>query len=152
VVRTGLLSLIPSVLVAAAVVGILSVLPEVPAEPEPKLGTDSGIAGVVLFFLLVVVGPVAETLVMSAILWCLSWITTRPVPLAVLSATLWAVLHSLVALPWGLVIAWPFYVFSRAYLAWRPLGWWQAFGVAASVHGFQNFLPGLAVMIVVELA
>ena len=144
VVRMGLLSLVPSLLVAVAVVGIWSAFSGLP-KPGPDFA-DSDTPAVVFFFLLVVITPVVETLLMSAVLWCLSWITTRPAPLAVLSAIVWAMLHSSAALPWGLIVAWPFYVFSRAYLAWRPLGWWKAVAVAASIHGFQNVLPALAAM------
>ncbi len=103
-----------------------------------------------LFFGVVVLSPVLETMLMSPILWAVSHLAQKPVVLAMLSACVWALLHSLAAPAWGLIVAWPFYVFSRAYLAWRPYGWWKAVGVTASIHAFQNLLPGLALALFVR--
>jgi hypothetical protein len=140
IVRMGLTSLLPSLAFSAVVFGVLGAWSDAPDEFGPEFeGT-----GLLVFFGLVVVSPVLETMLMSPILWALSYITRKPVLLALLSAGVWGAVHSLAAPAWGLVIAWPFYVFSRAYLAWRPYGWWKAVGVTASIHAFQNLLPGLA--------
>jgi hypothetical protein len=96
--------------------------------------------------MLVVFSPAVETLMMPPILWALAFITTRPMQLAILSALVWAGLHSSMALAWGLVIAWPFYVFSRAYLAMRPYGRLKAIAVTACVHSLQNTLPAVAIL------
>jgi membrane protease YdiL (CAAX protease family) len=66
--------------------------------------------------------------------------------LAVLgSAAMWGLAHSLQATAWGLVIWWPFVIFSTLYLVWRERSTWAALGVAAATHALQNLAPGLLV-------
>ena len=62
-------------------------------------------------------------------------------------AALWGVLHSLVAARWGLVVWWPFLIFSIAYLTWRPLGYWRAVGVVTAIHLLQNAGPTIALLV-----
>ena len=57
----------------------------------------------------------------------------------------WAGLHSLASPGWGLVVCWPFFVFSCAYLSWRPRSWLHGVWVASCIHALQNLLPGLAI-------
>lgn len=147
VVRMGLISLVPSLLIGVVIFVILSEFTDSPLEYGPQYDEGSPLSGLALFFSVVVIGPAIETLLMSAVLWGLSFITRKVVHLAVLSAVVWAMLHSLMAPIWGLVIAWPFYVFSRAYLAWRPYGWWKSVGITSCIHMFQNLLPGLILSI-----
>jgi hypothetical protein len=123
-------------MLSVLVFGILGLFSDTAEKLDRRF---QGVAGPLLFFGMVVSAPVVETLMMSPILWVLSRIVAKPVPLAALSAAVWAGLHSLAAPAWGLIVAWPFYVFSRAYLAWRPYGWWKAVGVTACIHAFQNF-------------
>jgi len=80
---------------------------------------------------------------MSPILWGLSFITKRKALLALMSALLWAGAHSLAAAAWGLVVIWPFFIFSCSYLTWREKSWRHAIFVTFCVHAFQNFLPGI---------
>ena len=61
------------------------------------------------------------------------------------SAAGWGIAHSLQAPAWGLVIWWPFLIFSTLYLAWRPRGVAIALAVAATAHGLHNLLPALTV-------
>jgi hypothetical protein len=146
VVRMGLTSLLPSLALGALVIWILHGVSDTPHKYEAQFSEPESQADrLFLFFLFVVFSPVVETLLMSPILWTLSHIVLKPVPLAILSAIVWGVLHSLLAPVWGLIIAWPFYVFSREYLAWRPYGWWKTVGVVACMHAFHNLLPGLAI-------
>jgi hypothetical protein len=136
----GLTSLLPSLTLALLVFGIAAVFSDPSEEDRPQFrGTAT-----TLFFSIVVFSPVVETLLMMPVLWALSHAAQKPMLLAILSAAVWAALHSLLAPAWGLVIAWPFYVFSRAYLAWRPYGWWKAVGVTACIHAFQNLFGVLA--------
>ena len=62
------------------------------------------------------------------------------------AALIWAVLHSLAWLPWGVIVAWSFYVMSRAYLAWRPHGFGSALVVVASIHAAHNLIPALVML------
>ncbi|MBN1974278.1 MAG: hypothetical protein JW787_11605 [Sedimentisphaerales bacterium] len=104
VIRTGLISLIPSLIISF----ILSGLGIMNEETLPKF------EGPVLFVAIsmIVIGPPVETLLMAPILKILSFITKHKVKLAVMSAIIWAVFHSLGALAWGLGVIWPFFVFS----------------------------------------
>lgn len=114
-----------------------------PGLPGPDLdgGSDAQLViGVVLL------SPFVETLLMSGPVALLRR-SFRPVVAVVGSAALWGVLHSLVAARWGLVVWWPFLIFSIAYLTWRPLGYWRAVGVVTLIHMLQNALPTIALLV-----
>ena len=136
ILRTGLISLVPSILIAV-ILGLSGVITE-DTGPEFE-GSAPG-----LLFMLVIFGPLLETLLMGGGLWILSFITKRQVILAITSAFIWAVLHSLFAWAWGLVIIWPFFIFSCSYLTWRKRSWWHAILITSCVHAFQNILPTIA--------
>jgi len=96
VLRTGLISLVPS-LVIAMILGLTGVITE-------ETGPDFKGPAIGLFIGLVIIGPPLETLLMGGGLWILSFITKRQVLLAVISAFVWAGAHSsLVRQPgdWG---------------------------------------------------
>ena len=138
VLRTGLISLVPS-LIISMILGVTGVINE-DTGPEFK-GSAIG-----LLIGLVIIGPPLETLLMGGGLWILSFITKRPVRLAIISAFVWAGLHSLMAPAWGLGVIWPFFVFSCSYLSWRRRSWWRAIFVTSCVHAFQNILPAIVVI------
>jgi hypothetical protein len=136
ILRTGLISLVPS-LVIVLILGLTGIITE-ESGPEfkgPVLGLLIG---------MVVISPPIETLLMGGGLWILSFITKRQVRLAVFSAFVWAGVHSLIAPAWGLGVVWPFFVFSCSYLSWRKRSWWHAILVTSCVHAFQNILPTIA--------
>jgi len=100
--------------------------------------------GPVIFLLLVAFAPFVETLIMAGFLSIL--LRFLPPAVAILvSAFGWGVAHSLQALGWGLVIWWPFLVFSTLYVVWRQRGFWAGVGVVAATHALQNLGPGLLV-------
>jgi hypothetical protein len=144
VLRMGLTSLVPSIVIAIVVFAALSPfnLPMDRMTPEYKDGPR-----LEMLVAVVVVAPIVETLLMSGVIGLVSLVTKRTFLVAACSAVVWAGMHSALYVIWGLIIAWPFFVFSCAYLAWRPLGWWRAVAVAASIHMFQNLLPGLVVFL-----
>ena len=134
IVAGWLMSLGGSMALAAASRFIAPELPS-PQFPDAPAG--------VLMFLLVVFAPFSETLIMAGILSLL----LRFVPPAwaiLLSAAGWGVAHSLEAVGWGLVIWWPFLIFSTLYVVWRQRGFWAGVGVAATAHALQNLGPALA--------
>jgi len=136
ILRTGLISLVPS-LIIVLILGLTGVVTE-ETSPEfkgPALGLLIG---------LVVISPPLETLLMGGVLWILSFITKRQVRLAVMSAFVWAGVHSLIAPAWGMGVIWPFFVFSCSYLSWHQRSWWRAILVTSCVHAFQNILPAIA--------
>lgn len=111
----------------------------------PNLPTpDFPVKGAVALFLLVVFAPVLETLVMAGFLLLFLRILP-PAGAILLSAAGWGVAHSLQALGWGLVIWWPFLIFSTLFVVWRQRGFWAGVGVAATTHALQNLGPALTV-------
>jgi hypothetical protein len=135
VVHAGLISFVPSVMIAVilAASGIMSEQSSPTFEGNPLF----------LLPMIVLIGPPIETLLMVPILWILSFFTKREVPLAAMSACVWAGLHSLLAPAWGLGVIWPFFVFSCSYLTWRKRAFWRAILVTSCVHSLQNLLPGI---------
>lgn len=138
VLRTGLISLVPSVFIAI-ILGLFGIINE-------EMGPDFKGSALSLLIGIVILGPPIETLLMGGLLWVLSFITKRKVQLAMMSAVVWAGLHSIVAPAWGLGVLWPFFVFSCSYLAWRQRAWWRAVLVTSCVHAFQNTLPAIAII------
>lgn len=137
--RTGLISLVPSLLVSLLIAGVGL------GNEETMPQFDRAAGSVVLFVMVVVASPVIETLVLGFGLWLLAFLTRKLLWQALGSSVIWAILHSLAAPAWGLVVLWPFFVFSCAYLAWRRRSWWHAMGIACGVHMFQNLLPGILI-------
>ncbi|MCL6740342.1 hypothetical protein LZ518_04250 [Sphingomonas sp. RB56-2] len=111
----------------------------------PNLPTPAfPIKGPLALFLLVVFAPVLETLIMAGFL-TLFLRFLPPASAILLSAAGWGIAHSLEALGWGLVIWWPFLIFSTLFVVWRQRGFWAGVGVAAATHALQNLGPGLKV-------
>jgi hypothetical protein len=92
----------------------------------------------------VVFAPAVETLIMGAVLLILLLFLPRPAAIIV-SAAGWGVAHSLVAPIWGVVIWWPFLVFSTLFVAWRRRSLMLAFLLPMCVHALQNLLPALTI-------
>lgn len=97
-------------------------------------------------FSTVVLVPIIETLLLAATINVVSRFARKKNTIGVGAAMTWAVLHSLAWLPWGFIVAWSFYVMSRAYLAWRPIGFGSAFFVVASIHAAHNLIPALVML------
>lgn len=95
-----------------------------------------------LFLLVVVAAPLLETILMGAALLVLRLVFS-PTISVLLSAIGWGILHSAAAPAWGLVIWWPFLVFSTVFLTWRSRSGLAAIGMAAGTHALHNLLPAL---------
>jgi hypothetical protein len=139
--RTGLISLIPSLVISFC----LTFVAGGGGEGMPQFSREAGV--VLLFVSVVIVSPVVETLLLGLSLRIISFVAKKPLRQALVTCAIWAVLHSLAASLWGLVVIWPFFVFSCAYLAWRRRSWWHAMGVACGIHMFQNMLPGILIAV-----
>jgi len=142
----ALLSIVPSLLVAILVAASGAFSEAGPQFEKPEFGSPIPVA-IMTFLLLVVFGPIVETLLLSFGIGLMSLFTKAKLVLALLSAILWAIVHSLASPGWGLIVCWPFFVFSCAYLAWRPKSWFKGVWVALCIHVLQNLLPGLVVFI-----
>ena len=114
-----------------------------PGLAAPELG---GGPGWLLFVGVVVFSPLIETIIMTGPIALLGR-RAGPVWAAVASAVLWAVAHSLLAARWGLVIWWPFLIFSIAYLTCRGAGYWRAVGIVFAIHALQNASPIIAFLL-----
>ena len=90
-------------------------------------------------FSIVILSPVTETLLMAAILAIFLKFLSKP-HAVLASAVTWGGLHSMIASAWGLIVWWPFIIFSTIYLAWKPRGFWLACALAASAHLLHNLI------------
>jgi len=132
VLKTWLLTLLPSL----ALAGIISAL--VGRAEGPEFGPP----GLWLLFALVVFAPVVETLIMVPPLLLLNRLF-GPTAAAILSAVGWAIAHSLQATLWGLIIWWPFFVFSSILLIWRRKSLATGMALVMAIHAMQNAVPAL---------
>ena len=116
------------------------------ADSQPSFGTVNGL----VVFAIVVVAPVIETLIMALALEVLIFLLARlkqPQWFAIpLSALGWAIAHSLQAPAWGLVIWWPFLIFSALYMAWRKRSYAWALAIPMAVHALNNAIPALLLL------
>ena len=102
------------------------------------------VSGALAIALLVGFAPIGETLIMAAVLAVLSRFLA-PTAAVLASALMWGALHSMQAAAWGLVIWWPFVIFSMLYLVWRQRGLLIGLAVPAATHALQNLGPALLV-------
>ena len=111
-----------------------------PAAERPEFNVD----GFTAIFALVIFAPVVETLIMALILAVLQlWL--RPAGAVLVSAAAWGIAHSLVTPVWGLVIWWPFLVFSTLFVVWRQRSLSLALAIPMTVHALQNLPPAMLI-------
>jgi len=111
-----------------------------PGAEQPRFQVD----GTAAILALVVVAPVIETLIMGAVLLVLLALLP-PVAAIIVSAVGWGIAHSIIAPIWGLVIWWPFLIFSTLFVAWRSRSLALAFVVPMGTHALQNLVPALLI-------
>ncbi|HXH52762.1 MAG TPA: CPBP family glutamic-type intramembrane protease [Sphingomicrobium sp.] len=126
---------VPSILLAWLVTTLM------PPGSQPSFEVD----GTLAVFMLVIFAPLVETLIMAGILTLLLRFTA-PATAVLVSAALWGIAHSLMAPAWGLVIWWPFLVFSTLFVTWRQRSLLAALAVPATVHALQNLPPALLLL------
>ncbi len=117
----------PSILLSALVT---SLLPDLP-QPEITL------RGPMLFLAFVIFAPLVETLIMGCVLLVLLRLVSPALAIAI-SSIGWGIAHSTAAAAWGLIIWWPFLVFSTLFVTWRQRSIAAAFAISAAVHALQN--------------
>ena len=125
----------PSLLLSALAQWLL------PAVERP----DFVVTGPATVALLVIISPLVETLIMAAVLEVLLRFLP-PAAAIVLSAIGWGIAHSLVAPAWGLVIWWPFLIFSTLYVTWSKRSAWLGVAIVFAVHALQNLGPSLLLL------
>ena len=130
--------------VAAAIPGLL--LGMLVARLLPTAGRpDIAIPGIGSLLLFVVFSPVVETLIMALVLEGFL-LVLPPIAAILLSSVGWGIAHSLAAPAWGLIIWWPFLIFSTLYVTWRGEGRVKALAIVAAVHGLNNLVPALLLL------
>ena len=101
------------------------------------------ITGPLAIGLLVFFSPIVESLIMGGVLLVLLRVLP-PTWAVIASAAGWGIAHSLAAPIWGMIIWWPFLIFSTLFVIWQVRGFWIGVGVAATTHALQNLGPSLA--------
>jgi membrane protease YdiL (CAAX protease family) len=101
----------------------------------------------IFIFAVVIFAPLSETFVMALFFALAKFVTKDVQKLAIVSALCWGALHLFNAPANGIAVIWPFYIMSRAYLAWRPLGFWKAYGITALIHAIHNTPPAIAFLL-----
>jgi membrane protease YdiL (CAAX protease family) len=134
-IAIGWLTAFPASILLAVLGALL-----LPQAKAPEFHVSGGLA----MFLLVIFSPVLETLIMGAVLLVLLRLFS-PTVAVLISAVGWGVAHSMAAPIWGLVIWWPFLVFSTLFVTWRSRSLWLAFGIPMCVHALQNVIPATLV-------
>jgi hypothetical protein len=127
-----LTTFLPSILLAA-IIGLIA-----PEAPQPEFD----VSGSTAIFLLVVFAPVLETLIMGGVLLLLLRLVS-PAAAVVISSVGWGIAHSTAAPTWGLVIWWPFLIFSTLFVTWRSRSLRAAFAVPAAAHALHNLPTAL---------
>ena len=130
-----LLAFIHSLAMGASVTKLL------PNLGQPELPVVNGLA----LSLVVIMAPVVETLIMAAVLSLLLRLFP-PTVAVILSALGWGIAHSMAAPAWGLVIWWPFLIFSTLYVTWRKRSLLAALAMPAAAHGLHNLLPAISLL------
>lgn len=137
ILKGWLLALLPSLALAALAGSLASPSAEVPDIP---------VQGSTSLLLLIVVGPLLETLILLPMVLGFRRLL-GPGPAVLLGALLWAIGHSLAAPIWGLVVWWPFLLFSIAILTWRERGLLPTVAVVTTIHGLQNATAGMLLLV-----
>ena len=108
-------------------------------------GPSFDVGGLETVAILVIFAPLVETLIMAAFLELMLRFMPPAAAIA-LSAIGWGVAHSLVAPAWGLVIWWPFLIFSTLYVTWSSRSVLAGIVIASAVHALQNLGPALLLL------
>jgi len=134
-IAVGWLLAFPASILLAAIIHWIA--PDAKTPEFPITGVAA--IGFIVFF-----SPIVETLIMGGVLLLLLKFLS-PTRAVIVSAVGWGIVHSIAAPIWGLIIWWPFLIFSTLFVAWRSRSLVLAFAIPATAHGLQNLLPALLV-------
>lgn len=126
-----LLSIVPAYLISITIFTFFPNIEQVAQE-------FGGILGI---FSIAVLAPLIESIMMLPLLILLQKLTgNRWIISAIVSALIWAALHSIFNMVWGFQIVWSFFIFSIVMLTWLKKSKMVAVAVTAWVHAIQNLI------------
>ena len=126
---------------AAAIAYVLNAM--VPRLDQPDFSAFIG-KGLVTVFAVAVATPLVETLILAATCSILLRFV-RPELAILISAFGWAVAHSYQAPVWGLVIFWPFIIFSTLYVVWKQRSLTLGILMPFAAHFLHNLYPSISI-------
>ena len=126
---------------AAAIAALLDAI--LPKLEQPDFSMFFG-KGFVTVFALAVATPLIETLIL-AVTCSIMLRFVRPELAILLSSLGWAVAHSYKAPVWGLVIFWPFIIFSTLYVVWKQRSLTAGITMPFAAHFLHNLYPSIAI-------
>ena len=91
-----------------------------------------------LFFSIVLIAPIIETLLLAIGISILSKVFRSKEYIVLASSLLWALLHALRSPLHGVIVLWPFFVFSLAFLQWKKISTGTAILVGFAMHFGHN--------------
>jgi len=130
----SLVGLIVSALIVFLAVWVFSLFGVNLAEHGPE-ELEITVLSVLSAVLLV---PFLETLVQGLMIRGLQMLLRSPHVMSIITALIWAGLHSLVAPAWGIGTFFPFFVFSMSFIAWSEKKFIHGIWIATSIHGLIN--------------
>jgi hypothetical protein len=126
--------------VLGAVIGIILF----PGHPLKLALQNSSVLS--LFLGVVIFSPVVETLMLAFLVMLLRKIFRSDRNVALASAAVWAVLHSLITIRWGFSVFVSFYMMTLCYLVWSRSSVFRALLITAAIHASINLVPSLYVV------
>jgi hypothetical protein len=126
---------------AAAIATLLNTL--LPRLDQPDFSAFFG-RGYFTIFALAVATPLIETLILAAT--CSILLRFVSPEAAILTSSLgWAIAHSYKAPLWGLVIFWPFIIFSTLYIVWKQRSLTLGISMPFAAHFLHNLYPSISI-------
>ncbi len=89
--------------------------------------------------------PIVETFFLSLLAFLISKYIKNNFRIAVIMAIFFAGFHALRHPFWFFGTIWPFFIFSTAYITWRPVSYWKAYIAACTPHILNNLVIFLVV-------
>lgn len=112
----------------------------IPLSPLNLDGAISSSTGLLLFFMQVMFAPITETAVQLLIILGLSKYLKTQALVIIFTAFIWAFFHALYEPLWGMMVFWPFVVYSLVCVEFLKISKRKAFIMTTGVHIAQNLL------------
>ena len=101
-------------------------------------GSEYIVFGLISIF----IAPIIESLALIGVMRLLELIKLQEYANIAISSTAAAAAHGIFSPAWGLIVFFPFVIFSATYLVWRNPETSRGFKMCCGVHAIHNCLPG----------